>query len=162
MGFPRLGMELVQVTKESEQMKSLRKWFVLTVIASVLTGMLIAVLRLGRGEGKFFYEAKFTEFFVCEGPDPVSGFPQGHLTVVPSTAETIYACGYLEASGRVPLHFLLFHEGRALSWFDPVTDYQTGYTFKELPDIWREPGSYSVEVFLHRHKVASVEFQVIP
>jgi hypothetical protein len=157
-----LALELAQVTAADDKMQRLRKLFVIAIIIGVSLGAAVAVLRLAKGEGKFFYSARFTEFFVCEGPDPITGLPRESLATVPSTAETIYACGHLEASGKVPLHFLLFYEGQSTRWFDPAENYQTGYVFKELPQSWRKPGDYTVEVRLQRHRVASAEFRIVP
>jgi hypothetical protein len=139
-----------------------RKWFVVIIIAWVSLGVVVAVVRLARGEGKFFYSAKFTEFYVCEGPDTDTGIPHRPMTVVPADIEAIYACGYLEAEGKVPLYFVLFYEGRATGWLDPVEQYQSGYVSRELPQSWRTPGSYRVEVWLQRHRVASTEFSIVP
>jgi hypothetical protein len=142
-------------------MRRVKKWFVVAVSVWLLFGLIIAVARLARGEGRFVYRARFTEFFVCEGPDPVTGLPQEPLARVTSGVETLYACGYLEADGSVPLYFLLFHEGDATGWFDQVTQYQTGYVFKELPEQWLAPGVNRVEVYLQRRLLASEEFTVL-
>jgi hypothetical protein len=139
-----------------------RKWFVVIIIAWVSLGVVVAVVRLARGEGKFFYSAKFTEFYVCEGPDAGTGIPHRPMVVVPADIEAIHACGYLEAEGKVPLYFVLFYEGRATGWLDPVEQYQSGYVSRELPQSWRTPGSYRVEVWLQRHRVASTEFSIVP
>jgi len=53
----------------------------IVIVAWVCFGAVVAVVRLIRGEGKFIYQAKFTEFFVCEGPDPVTGLPREPVTV---------------------------------------------------------------------------------
>lgn len=143
-------------------MHKIRKWFVAIIIAWVSLGAIVAIVRLAMGEGKFFYSAKFTEFYVCEDPDTTTGIPDGPMTVLPSEAKTIYACGYLEADGKVPLYFVLFYEGQSTRWFDPVEQYQSGYVVKELPQSWRRPGDYRVEVWLQRHKVASTEFTIVP
>jgi hypothetical protein len=84
------------------------------------------------------------------------------MTVVPADTEAVYACGYLEADGKVPLHFVLFYEGQATRWLDPVEHYQSGYVFRELPQSWRKPGNYRVEVFLQRHEVTSTKFTIVP
>jgi hypothetical protein len=148
--------------KRNERMQKLRKWFAIAVLIWVCFGAVVAVVRLARGEGKFFYSAKFTEFYVCTGPDPVTGLPQQPVTAISLSLETIYACGHLEASGKVPLHFLLFYEGQSTRWFDPEENYRTGYVFKELPPSWRLPGNYRVEVWLQRHRVATTDFSVVP
>ena len=139
-------------------MSKIKKWFIITVSLWVLLGLVVAVVRLIRGEGKFFYRARFTEFFVCAGPDPVTGLPQEPLEQVSSSIETLYACGYLEASGSVPLYFELFHKGKPTKWFDHEAQYQTGYVFKEIPQRWLGRGHHRVEVRLNRHLVASTEF----
>lgn len=143
-------------------MHKICKWFIAIIIAWVSLGAIVAIVRLARGEGKFFYSAKFTEFYVCEGPDTTTGIPKGPMTVVPSDVKTIYACGYLETNGKVPLYFVLFYEGQSTGWFDPVEQYRSGYIFRELPQSWRRPGDYRVEVWLQRHKVASTEFTIAP
>jgi hypothetical protein len=143
-------------------MHRIRKWFVVLIIAWVSLGAVVAIARLARGEGRFFYSAKFTEFYVCEGPDTITGIPNRPISVVPSDVKTIYACGYLEADGKVPLYFVLFYEGQSTRWFDPVEYYQSGYVFRELPQSWRKLGDYRVEVWLQRHKVASTEFTIVP
>jgi hypothetical protein len=145
-----------------ERMQRLRKWFLIAILTWVCFGAVVALVRLARGEGKFFYSARFTEFYICTGPGSITGLPQEPVTTIPSTAETMYACGYLEASGKVPLHFLLFYEGQSTRWLDPEEYYRTGYLFKELPASWRKPGTYRVEVRLQRHKVAETEFTVVP
>jgi hypothetical protein len=144
------------------KLHGLGKWLFIVGCLSVSLGFVVAIVRLSRGEGKFFYQAKFTEFFVCQGPDSVTGLPQDRLDSVPSNTETIYACGYLEANGKVPLFFLLFYEGQPTRWLDRETNYRTGYVFKELPQSCRKPGDYRVEVRLQRHLVAATEFTVIP
>jgi hypothetical protein len=143
-------------------MHKVRKWFVIVTVAWVSLGIIVAIIRLARGEGKFFYSAKFAEFYVCEGPDTNGGAPYKPMTVVPSDIKAIYACGYLEAGGKVPLHYVLFYEGQSTRWRDPVEYYQSGYVFRELPQSWREIGSYRVEVYWQRHKVASTEFTIAP
>jgi hypothetical protein len=143
-------------------MHRIRKWFVVIIIAWVSLGVVVAVVRLARGEGKFLYSARFTEFYVCEGPDTDNGTPHSPMDVVPSDIEAVYACGYLEAEGKVPLYFVLFYEGRATSWLDSAKYYQSGYVFRELPQSWRKPGRYRVEAWLRRHKVASAEFSIAP
>lgn len=142
-------------------MRKIRKWFVIVVSLWLLLGLIVAVARFAGGEGKFIYRARFTEFFVCEGPDSRTGLPQKPLAQVPPGGETLYACGYLETNGSVPLYFLLFHEGDATGWFDQVTQYQTGYVFKELPKQWLAPGVNRVEVYLQRRLLASEEFIVL-
>lgn len=143
-------------------MHKVRKWFLIVIVAWVSFVVLVAVIRLARGEGKFFYSAKFTEFYVCEGPDTITGIPRRRMDIVPSDTEAIYACGYLEADGKVPLHFVLFYEGQSTRWLDPVEQYQSGYVFRELPQSWRKPGKYRVGVWLQRHEVASAEFAIVP
>ena len=143
-------------------MKRFRKWFLILIVVWVCFGVAVALVRLARGEGKFFYQARFTKFLIFEGPDPSTGLPQEPVTVLPTTVERIYACGYLEASGKVPLHFLLFYKGRSTRWLDPVEYYQSGWEFKELPQSWREPGQYRAEVWLQRHEVASTPFGIVP
>ena len=143
-------------------MSGFKKWFMVIIVAWVSLGAVIAVVRLVRGEGKFIYHAKLTEFFVCEGLDPLTGLPKKPVTTLPSTIETIYACGYLEADGYVPLHFLLFYEGEATQWSDPEENYQTGLICRELPQSWRKLGNYRVEVRLHGHEVAATEFTMVP
>jgi hypothetical protein len=143
-------------------MSKLRKRFFIIVVAWVSLGGVVAVVRFIRGEGKFIYRATFTEFFVCEGPEPLTGLPQEPVTILPSASETIYACGYLEADGYAPLRFILFYEGEPTKWIDTGQNYQTGYIFKELPQFWRKPGNYRVEAWLHRHEVAFTEFAVVP
>lgn len=141
-------------------MHRIRKWFVVIIIAWVSLGVVVAVVRLARGEGKFFYSARFTEFYVCEGPETNTGIPRRPMAVVPSDIEAIYACGYLEAEGKVPLYFVLFHEGQSTRWLDPAEYYQSGYVFEELPQSWRTPGFYRVEVWLQRRRVASTHFSI--
>jgi|GEM_PF-2853434 len=143
-------------------MHRVRKWFVLAIAAWVSVAVVVAIVRLARGEGKFFYRTKFSEFYVCEGPDTNTGIPGRPMVVVPSDMEAIYACGHLEADGKVPLHFVLFYEGQSTRWLDPVEYYQSGYVFKELPQSWRRLGNYRVEALLQRHTVASTEFSVVP
>ncbi len=156
-------MELViDSNKKGGKLRRFRKWLVIAAIVWVSCGAIIATVRLFQGEGKFFYTAKFTEFFVCEGPNPITGLPKKPMATLPSTVETIYACGYLEASGKVPLYFLLFYEGQPTGWFDPVEQYQTGYVFKELPQSWRKLGHYRVEVRLQGHLLTSAEFTIVP
>jgi hypothetical protein len=163
MGFMVLAVELVALTiKSSAKMSRAKKRFMIVIIAWVSLGAVIAVVRLVRGEGKFIYRAKLTEFFVCEGPDPLTGLPQEPMNTLPSTIETIYACGYLEADGYVPLHFLLFYEGESTKWSNPEENYQTGFIFRELPQSWRKPGNYRVELRLQGHKVAATEFAIVP
>lgn len=143
-------------------MPKVRKWFIVGVSLWLLVGALVALARLARGEGKFVYRARFTEFSVCKGPDPLTGLPQEPLDQVPSNVETLYACGYLEADGSVPLYFLLFHEGDSTGWFDQAAQYRTGYVFKELPEQWVVPGLNRVEVFLQRRLLAAEDFVVLP
>jgi hypothetical protein len=158
-----MAVELVMdSTKKEHRMSKLGKWLMIAAIVSVSCGVIVAIMRLIQGEGKFFYTAKFTEFFVCEGPDPNTGLPKKPTSTLPSSVEAIYACGYLEASGKVPLFFLLFYEGQPTGWFDHVQQYQTGYVFQELPRSWRKPGDYRVEVRLQRHLLASAEFTLVP
>jgi hypothetical protein len=148
--------------RKGRGLQRFRKWLVTAVVIWVSCGVIIATTRLFQGEGKFFYTAKFTQFFVCAGPNPSTGLPENPTTTLPSAVTAIYACGYLEARGKVPLFFLLFYEGQPTGWFDPVEQYQTGYVFKELPRSWRKPGTYRVEVRLQRHLLASTEFTIVP
>jgi hypothetical protein len=75
----------------------------------------------------------------------------------------MYACGYLEADGPVPLHYLLFYGGKPTGWFDPTESYRTGYVLKEIPrSWWRRPGDYHVGVWLNRQMLASTEFTMVP
>jgi hypothetical protein len=141
-------------------MEESRKWFMIVVAAWVGLGAVIFIVRLAMGEFKFFYRAKFTEFYVCEGPDPTTGLPQEPMTTVSPNAQHIFACGNLDADGKVPLHFLLFYEGKSTQWNDDVEDYRTGYVFQELPQSWRKPGDYRVEVRLQGHLVDSTEFAI--
>jgi hypothetical protein len=140
-----------------------RKTFVIIISVGISLAVVIAVVRFATGEGRFFYQAKFAEFYVCAGPEPATGLPQEPVTSLPAAAKTIYACGHLQADGSVPLHFMLFHEGRSTGWFDPTEKYQTGYVFRAIPQSWwQEPGSYRIEAWLNRHKLASSEFTVVP
>ncbi len=143
-------------------MSRFKKWFMIVIAIWVSLGVAVAIVRIVRGEGKFIYRAQVTEFFVCGGPDPFTGLPQESVTTLPQTIPAIYVCGYLEASGKVPLHFLLFYEGKSTKWFDPEENYETGYIFKELPQSWRKPGDYRVEVWLRGHKLAATEFTLLP
>ncbi len=156
-----MAMELGTLrAMRANKVRKVRNWFMIVISLWLLLGLIAAVSRLARGEGKFIYRARFTEFFVCEGPDPLTGLPQEALAHVPSGVETLYACGYLEADGSIPLYFLLFQEGDAAGWFDQVTEYQTGYVFKELPQQWLAPGENRVDVYLQRRLLASEEFTV--
>ena len=143
-------------------MRKLRMLIMIVALALVSCGAITTIIRFAQGEELFFSTATFTEFFVCEGPEPGTGIPKPPITTVPSSAETVYACGYLEADGKVYLYFLLFHEGQPTGWFDPDEKYETGYVFKELPHSWREPGAYRVEVRLGRRLLASTEFTLVP
>jgi hypothetical protein len=161
LGVVALELGKIEMSK-GHKLKTVRKWFIVAVVACVSLGAVIAIIRLARGEGKFFYRAKFTEFFVCLGPDPTTGLPQKPVTDLASTTERVYACGYLEAGGSVPLYFLLFYEGKPTRWFDHEENYRTGYVLKEVPRFWQEPGDYRVEAWLNRQKLASATFTVVP
>lgn len=159
-----MALELVLLMrKKADPMTTFRKTFIITITMGMLLVAVIAVVRLATGEGKFFYQARFSQFFVCRGPDPVTGLPQEPESRFPPTVETINACGYLEADGSVPVHFLLFFEGNPTEWFAPTESYQTGYVFREVPPFWwSKPGNYRVEAWLNRHKLASSEFTIVP
>jgi hypothetical protein len=144
------------------EMKAFRKWFVIVVGSCMAVGLSIAVVRLATGKDRFFYSAKFTEFYVCTGADPATGLPLAPVAEVPSATEKLYACGYLKADGSAPLHFLLFYEGKSTRWFDHEESYRAGYVLKEIPRFWQEPGTYRVEARLNRHMVASTTFTVVP
>ena len=107
-----MAMELGTLrAMRANKVRKVRNWFMIVISLWLLLGLIAAVSRLARGEGQFIYRARFTEVIVCEGPDPLTGLPQEALAHVPSGVETLYACGYLEADGSIPLYFLLFQEG---------------------------------------------------
>jgi hypothetical protein len=143
------------------EMKTFRRWFVIVVGSCMAVGLSIAVVRLATGKDRFFYSAKFTEFYVCTGADPVTGLPEAPVAEVPSATEKLYVCGYLEADGAVPLRFLLSHEGKS-GWFAHQERHSTGYMLREIPRSWQEPGTYTVEVWLNRQKLGSATFTVVP
>jgi hypothetical protein len=156
-------MELGQAdTSSRRKMSSPRKRFIILIVALVSLGAVVALVLLARGETQFLYHARFTEFSVCAGPDPDTVLPQTPLTSLPSTTETVFACGHLEAGGSVPLHFLLFYEGKPTNWFDRQENYRAGYIFKELPQPGQKPGTYRVEVWLNRQELASTTFAIVP
>lgn len=143
-------------------MSRLRKWFIIVVTVWVSLGVVVGLVRLIQGEGKFIYDARVTEFFICKGPDLVTGVPREIVGALPSTSETIWVCGYLQADGYVPLHFVLFYEGESTKWYNSEKNYQTGWIYKELPGNWRKIGSYRVEVWLHGHELAATDFTLVP
>jgi hypothetical protein len=142
-------------------MRPFRKWFLVAAAAFLCLGVAIAVVGCVAGV-RFFYSARFTEFYVCTGADAVTGLPLPPVVEPPSATEKLYACSFLEADGSAPLLFLLDHEGKG-RYFDHGEKYRTGYVLTEIPHrFWQEPGTYRVEVRLNRHKLAEATFTVVP
>ena len=136
---------------------------VLSLIAVCLSCLVLVVLaRLAWEEHNYSLRTRFTEFYVCEGPTAAAEQPPEPVGVLPSTVDTVYACGYLEALVCAPLHFHLFYEGQHTGWFDPTECYQPGWVYKELLGPWQKPGNYRVEVWSKRRAVASTEFTILP
>jgi hypothetical protein len=163
MALEMVALELGKIEMSIEhRMKAVRKWFIVAVAACVSLGVVIATICLTRGEERFFLHPKLTEFYVCLGPDPITGLPQKPATELPSTTEKVYACGYLEAFGPVSINFLLFYEGKPLRWLGQRQNYRTGYVMKEVPRFWQEPGDYGIEAWLNRQKLASATFTIVP
>ena len=139
-----------------------RKSFVIVIAVCLSCLVLVVLARLAWGEHNFSFRTRFTEFYICEGQTMSAEQPPEPVTVLPSTVDTVYACGYLETLICAPLHFLLFYEGRSTRWIDPGECYQPGWVYKELPASWRKPGNYRVEVRDGRRLVGSTEFNIVP
>jgi hypothetical protein len=126
------GQYSITIREKADQMPHFRRTFIIIIGVGMFLAVVIAEVRYATGEGRFFYQAKFTGFSVCRGPDPTTGFPQESVNRLRSSAETIYACGHLQAFGFEPLHFLLLYEKKPTGWFDPTENYRTGYVFKQV------------------------------
>ena len=148
----------------SEKAWKFRKWFLVFVIAWVFCGALFAAVQIVKDllEGaKPFQPTVFTEFFACEGPDPITGKPQNPVSTFSSSVDAVYVCGYLKANGSVRLQFVPIYEGEPEGWFI-LEEYQTGYVFEEIPESRRKLGHYRVEVHMGRAKLATTEFTITP
>jgi hypothetical protein len=148
----------------SEKVRKIRKWFMVLVIAWVFLGVaysaaqIVADLLEG---GKPFQPTVFSEFFACEGRDPITGRPQEPVTTFSLGADAIYLCGHLKANGSVRLQFVPIYEGEPEGWFI-LEEYRTGYVFEEFPVFRRKLGHYRIEVHMGRAKLASTEFRIVP
>jgi hypothetical protein len=138
-----------------------RNWFMITVLASLAIGAAVVVVLTLRGEGPLAQHAELSDFTICQGPDPVTGRPQGSYTTLPPDGAEIYACGYLETAGSVSLSFLLLFEDQPVDWFVLSRPYQTGYLYEPIPLAGPEPGTYRVEAHLSRGRLGSAEVVVL-
>jgi hypothetical protein len=138
----------------------------------------LVVYALVRGQPKAT-KFWFSDFYVCEGANPVTGLPQEPRSAWPPTAEKIYICGHFVTDGKVNLRYLLMYEDEPTGWFLLNRQYQTGYVFEEIPpSIWRfpaslglgaddhnspqrRPGHYRVEVWQGRRMCVSTEFTIV-
>lgn len=139
------------------------RWLKLVVLLGLATVSISCFLiRLAIIREKSVNYPRIIEFFACGGPDPITGLPQEPITVQSASRETLYACGYLEADGKVSLGFLIDYEVSGRGWFAVSKRYQSGYVFEEIPKhFWHKPGHYLVEVWWNRLQLASTEFQVV-
>jgi hypothetical protein len=138
------------------------RWVLVVMVAWGVLGIVWSLVRLATGGVKSVDYARITEFCACEGPDPITGLPQDPITIVPSSMETIYACGHLQTGGRISLGFLIDYEGTAEGWFALNRRYETGYVFEEIPKrSWDKPGHYLVEAWWNRARLASMAFEVV-
>lgn len=147
-----------------EKVQRFRKWFIAFVIVWVSCGVVVTAAQIIRSllEGATpFGHTEFTEFFMCEGPDSITGCPREPISTFSSTAEAVYVCGHLEANGSVRLRFLLVYEGKPVGWF-VRKEYRTGDVFEPIPSSQRQPGDYRVEVHMGRAKLATTEFTIVP
>lgn len=143
-------------------MKKLQKWLLLLLILWGVCSALFLLVRYITGAAKPVHYARLSEFFVCEGSDPVTGFPEEPLTAIPTTIDAVYACGHLEVDGSIPLAFLLIYEENSKDWFVPKGQFQTGYVLELIPQqLWAKPGHYRLEAWWYRTKLSSTEFMVI-
>jgi hypothetical protein len=142
-----------------------QKWFMVFCLAWVSCGVLFAAAEVAMGlvQGvKPFQPTVFTEFFACEGPDPLTGLPLEPVSTFSVSQDAIYVCGYLEAGGPVRLSFVPIYEGKPEGWF-VLEEYQPGYVFVEILESRRKrPGHYRVEVHKGRSRLATTEFTIVP
>jgi hypothetical protein len=146
---------------QQQKVDKSRKLTLVLLVVLVVLSIVCSLMRLAIKSVMSVDYARITDFFVCEGPDPTTGLPREPITVVPTSMETIYACGYLETDGKASLSFLIDYKGTARGWFALNRRYQTGYVFEEIPKrSWRKPGHYLVEAWWKRVQLAAMEFQV--
>jgi hypothetical protein len=146
-----------------EQARELKKLFIGFVVTMSLVGLLLVVVLFAVGEFRFFYDARITQLFICDGPNATTDLPMPPIATFSADEKQLYVCGYLQTSSPVRLDFLLFYEDRSVGWFALDRKHGQGYFFEPLPydrDHQPKPGIHRVDVYRARSKLGSTEFIV--
>ncbi len=138
----------------------IRRLIILVWVLGMAGAALLTVVSYGR-TWRFDYQAQVSALMVCSGLDPVSKVPIPITQPITTNAKDISICAYLEGVGPIPLEFLWKYNGEVLAVKQRAL-YQPGHITNSLtaPAGGFKPGQYSVQVYLSRHELASLEFTV--